>query len=64
MPLTHWKPFVDDAAFMYGMDPVFEDYLAQELSSWPQPEEIELVLDLDEIESEPVPQYSYILALT
>jgi hypothetical protein len=49
---------------MYGMDPVYEDYLAQELSNWPQPEEIDFAPELGEDESEPVPQLSYILALT
>jgi hypothetical protein len=64
MPLIRWKPLDNNASFMYGMDPVFEDYLAQQLSSWPQPEEIELAPDQDEMESEPVPQLSYVLALT
>ncbi len=64
MPLTRWNPFDDDASFMYGMDPVFEDYLAQELSCWPHPGEIDLDQYLEENESEPAPQLSYILALT
>jgi hypothetical protein len=66
MPLIRWNPFDDNASFMYGMDPVFEDYLAQELSNWPQPEEIEFAQKLEGTESEPVPipQLSYILALT
>jgi hypothetical protein len=64
MPLTRFIPFDEHAVFMYGMDPVYEDYLAQELSNWPQPEEVEFVLELDEDESEPLPQFSYSLALT
>jgi hypothetical protein len=64
MPLTRFIPFDEDAVFMYGMDPVYEDYLAQELSNWPQPEEIDFAPELGEDESEPVPQLSYILALT
>lgn len=63
MPLIHWNPLDDDAFFMYDMDPVYEDYLARELSSWPQTEEIELSVQLEEIEGEHVQHPSYVLAL-
>jgi hypothetical protein len=64
MPIIRWTPIEEASSIMYGMDPVYEDYLAQELNSWPHPEEIELTLDLDKTGSDQVPQLSYILALT
>jgi hypothetical protein len=69
MTLTRLNPLNDNTNFMYEMDPVFEDYLARELSSWPQAEEIELalemdeLLELDEIEGERLPRPTYVLAL-
>jgi hypothetical protein len=69
MTLTRLNPLNDNTHFMYEMDPVFEDYLARELSSWPQAEEIELalemdeLLELDEMEAERLPRPTYVLAL-
>jgi hypothetical protein len=69
MPLTRLNPLDDKTNFMYDLDPVYEDYLARELSSWPQAEEIELALELDELleldemEGERLPRPSYVLAL-
>jgi hypothetical protein len=63
------NPLNDSTNFMYEMDPVYEDYLARELSSWPQAEEVELalqldeLLELDEMEGERLPRPSYVLAL-
>jgi hypothetical protein len=69
MSLTRLNPLNDSTNFMYEMDPVYEDYLARELSSWPQAEEVELalqldeLLELDEMEGERLPRPSYVLAL-
>jgi hypothetical protein len=69
MSLTRLNPLNDHTNLMYEMDPVYEDYLARELSSWPQAEEIELALELDELleldemEGERLPRPSYVLAL-
>jgi hypothetical protein len=69
MPLTRLNPLDDKTNFMYDLDPVYEDYLARGLSSWPQAEEIELALELDELleldemEGERLPRPSYVLAL-
>jgi hypothetical protein len=69
MPLTRLNPLDDNTNFMYEMDPVYEDYLARELSNWPQAEEIGLALELDELleldemEGVRLPRPTYVLAL-